>query len=179
MVTRPVCATFLRILNMVSAVRPGIREVEALIDHGKIRHDVSLYGLDQRRPVVQGWVLDLAAFEAAVPARPDPMKNLPTPALHGAQRAAVPWKSGYGNTMRACIQAGYGLPNQRQRLPDLVHSNLYPPQHIAFLIDGHLERNGVIRRIWMVAPDVPVYTRCAAGHTHDSQIPGFVGTQNA
>src|ERR1700680_3774819 len=70
-------------------------------------------------------------------------------------------------------------PDQAQRLPNFINSNLQPPQHIAFLVDRHAKRDSVICGIWMVAPDVPVHPRRTAGYTHDSQISRFVRMKNA
>ena len=73
--------SFCRILNM-SAVRPRIGEIEALIDHRKVGDDVALHRLHQRRPVVHGRVFDLAALQAIVRRRSAPNA--------GSRRAILP-----------------------------------------------------------------------------------------
>ena len=69
--------------------------------------------------------------------------------------------------------------DQPQRFANFIDSDLHSPQYIAFLVDRHLKRNRVISRIRMVAPNVPVHARSAAGDADDSQVSGFVRTQNA
>src|SRR5574340_896977 len=99
-VTMPARNVFCRILNM-SAVRPRVGKIEALVDHREIRNDVSLHRFYQRRPVIHGRVLDLAAFQPAIAARTHPVNDLAAPALHRAQGALTLGQRLRGNAVRA------------------------------------------------------------------------------
>src|SRR5260370_12724734 len=83
-VTTPVLKLFCRILNM-SAIRARVREVETLVDHREVGDDVSLYGLDDRGPVVDGGVLDFAALQSIVGTGTHPVNDFAAPSLHRAE----------------------------------------------------------------------------------------------
>src|ERR1017187_7996529 len=72
-------------------IRPRVREVETLVDHRKIRNDVAFDCFHNSGPVVDGWILHLAAFNAIAFAGPDPVNDLTTPPFDGAHRTPARW----------------------------------------------------------------------------------------
>src|ERR1035438_3414313 len=70
-------------------VRPRVGKVEALVDHRKVRNDVSLDRFHQRWPVVERGVFDLAALQMIIRPGANPMDDFPAPTFDSAQSAAV------------------------------------------------------------------------------------------
>src|SRR3954454_7935315 len=72
----------------MSAIRPGIGKIEALINHREIGDDVAFDSLDQRGPVVYRGILDLAPLNPIARPGTYPINDLAPPALYSAHGAA-------------------------------------------------------------------------------------------
>ena len=101
---------------------------------GKSGNNVALNCLDQRRPVVQRRVFDLAALQPAIAGRCESNAESRRAILPlRRKRAAIrrQWRNGGADAApepeRDSICADHD-----QRLPNLIHAHLHPPQHIAF-----------------------------------------------
>jgi len=60
-------------LNIVLPIRSRVGQIETLVDHRKIRNDITFDSFDNGWPVVDGWILHLAAFDAIACACADPV----------------------------------------------------------------------------------------------------------
>src|ERR1017187_7931948 len=88
-VAEPTLSVIWRILNIALPIRPRIGQVEALVDHWKIRNDIAFHRFHNGRPVVEGRVFHLAAFQAVAFAGAYPVNDLAAPAFHRADGATT------------------------------------------------------------------------------------------
>jgi hypothetical protein len=70
-------------LNIALPIRSRVGQIETLVDHRKIRNDIAFDSFHNGRPVVDGWILYLAAFDAIAFAGPDPVNDLAAPPFNG------------------------------------------------------------------------------------------------
>src|SRR5258708_16472788 len=148
------------------SIRSGVGKVETLIDNGEVWNDISLNGLDQCWPVVERWVLNLAALQMIVRPGTNPMNDFAAPSLDGAQRVAV---RGNGRDFRTEISVETlirSAPDDAQRFVYLVDPHLHPVAHVANVINGYAEGVATIRRIRVTAPSVKIHPGGASCHTH-------------
>src|ERR1035438_2359135 len=168
----PVLNVWLRILN-ISAVRSRIGEIKALVDDRKVGDDVALNRLDERRPVVERRVFDLAPFQTPVLADANPMQNLAAPTLHRAERA-TPRRNLPDRDKWHSVELFTGSVTKHfQRSLDLIDPDLNPVANIAILVDGGLHVVLCIIGIGVIAADIQVNARGPARDTYDAQIPSL------
>src|ERR1035441_3990428 len=105
-VAEPTLNVFWRILNIALPIRPRIGQVEALVDHWKIRNDIAFHRFHDCGPVVDGWIFHFAAFEAIAVAGSNPVNDLATPPFHRAQRAPIRRNALNGGAVRTVRQTG-------------------------------------------------------------------------
>src|SRR5258708_13949182 len=65
--------------RLLLEVVAGIGQVEALVDHRKIRKDVAGYGVGEPLPVLEAGVRHLDPAEPSFPVRLAPVQHLPPP----------------------------------------------------------------------------------------------------
>src|SRR5579863_10173719 len=135
----PTRSAFWRILNMVLSVRPRVGQVEALVDHREIRNDVAFHGFDDSGPIVEGWILDLAALETIVFPGSDPMNDLATPSFDRAKGAPIGRYGLSRGTVRAVWQTGNGRSDDLDRLAYLIDTNQHAVADISHLVQRHPE----------------------------------------
>src|SRR5216683_977449 len=78
--------------RLLLEVVAGIGQVEALVDHRKIRKDVAGYGVGEPLPVLEAGVRHLDAAEPSFPVRLDPVQALAAPPLGPAQGRGRRWQ---------------------------------------------------------------------------------------
>src|ERR1019366_7479499 len=160
-------------------VRPRVGKIETLVDHRKIRNDVSLDRFHQRWPVVERGVLDLAAFEMIVRPGANPMDDFPAPSFNGAQCTAVWRDRRHGHTELPLQSIRHSVPNDANGFVYLIDANLHPVPNISGLVNRDTERVARIRGVRVIAPHVEIDSRGASSHAHDAQVPCLVGPQDS
>ena len=137
------------------------------------------HGFHQRRPVVEGGVLDLAPLQPVAGRRAHPVEDLSPPPFHGAQRTASGRNFLSRGAMRPFRQTGRRGANDGERFLHFVDANLHPVPDVSPFIDRNLERDAVVGGVRMIPAHIQIDPRGAAAHAHDSQGPGLVGMQES
>src|SRR3989442_409332 len=139
---------------------PRVREIEAFIDQREIRNDVPQDRKLDGRPVHERWVANLAPVDRTVLSGHDEIEDLPAPAFHGGERPLS--SNGHaiglrrnGSSWDSCTD----LPDEPDRLVDLVHANTHPGSYIAIAVEGYLDLKLVVSREGAVTAHVPIDIR--------------------
>src|ERR1035437_254300 len=147
---------FLEDLEHRLPICPRVGEVETLVDHRKIRNDVAFDCFHNGWPVVDGWILHLAAFDAIAFAGPDPVNDLTTPPFDGAHRTPARWYGLSWGAKWTLRQKGKRRTYQLDRFAHFIDTDLHSMAHISCLVYRDSEGKLAVRPIRMIAADIAI-----------------------
>src|SRR5208283_4864268 len=102
-------------------------------------------------PVVDRWILHLAAFDAIAFAGPDPVNDLAAPPFNGTQCAAARRYGFSWSAVRASRKKCNRRANHLDRLADFIDANLHAVSHITRAVHGDSEEILAVGLVGMIA----------------------------